>query len=59
MKMNLPNKLTIFRVILVPIFVIIGYLSIPGEFLGVESKYWIMNLIFIFENHVKYFAIIK
>ncbi len=47
MKMNLPNKLTIFRVILVPIFVIIGYLSIPGEFLGVESKYWIMNLIFI------------
>ena len=45
--MNLPNKLTIFRVILVPIFVIIGYLSIPGEFLGVESKYWIMNLIFI------------
>lgn len=47
MKMNLPNKLTIFRVILVPIFVIIGYLSIPGSFLGIESKYWIMNLIFI------------
>ena len=47
MKMNLPNKLTIFRIILVPIFIIIGYLSIPGEFLGVESKFWIMNLIFI------------
>ena len=46
MKMNLPNKLTLFRVILVPIFVIIGYCSIPGEFLGVESKYWIMNIIF-------------
>ncbi|MFG6318273.1 MAG: CDP-diacylglycerol--glycerol-3-phosphate 3-phosphatidyltransferase [Clostridia bacterium] len=44
--MNLPNKLTLFRVILVPIFVIIGYCSIPGEFLGVESKYWIMNIIF-------------
>lgn len=47
MKMNLPNKLTIFRIILVPIFIIIGYLSIPGEFLGIESKFWIMNLIFI------------
>lgn len=46
MKMNLPNKLTLFRVILVPILVIIGYCSIPGEFLGVESKYWIMNIIF-------------
>lgn len=47
MKMNLPNKLTLFRVILVPIFVIIGYCSISGEFLGVESKYWIMNIIFM------------
>lgn len=47
MKMNLPNKLTIMRVILVPIFVIIGYCSIPGEFLGVASKFWIMNAIFI------------
>jgi len=47
MKMNLPNKLTIFRVILVPIFVIIGYCNVPGEFLGVEMKYWIMNLIFM------------
>lgn len=47
MKMNLPNKLTIIRVILVPIFVIIGYCSIPGEFLGVATKFWIMNAIFI------------
>lgn len=47
MKMNLPNKLTIMRVILVPIFVIIGYCTIPGEFLGVETKFWIMNAIFI------------
>lgn len=47
MKMNLPNKLTMFRVILVPIFVIIGYCNIAGEFLGVETKYWIMNIIFI------------
>ena len=47
MKMNLPNKLTIMRVILVPIFVIIGYCTIPGEFLGVATKFWIMNEIFI------------
>ena len=47
MKMNLPNKLTIMRVILVPIFVIIGYCTIPGEFLGVATKFWIMNAIFI------------
>ena len=30
--MNLPNKLTIFRIILVPIMVIIPFLGIQGEF---------------------------
>ena len=38
--MNLANKLTIFRIILVPIFVIIAYLGqlglINGEFLGIS-----------------------
>lgn len=49
--MNLANKLTIFRMILVPIFVIAGYLGImeiiTGEFLGLPSYFWIMNIIFI------------
>lgn len=49
--MNLANKLTIFRVILVPIFVIVGYLgvlgAISGEWLGIPVFFWIMNLIFI------------
>lgn len=49
--MNLANKLTVFRMILVPIFVIIGYLGtlgiITGEWLGIPTAYWIMNLIFI------------
>ncbi len=49
--MNLANKLTIFRVILVPIFVIVGYLGvlgiISGEFLGIPIFFWVMNLIFI------------
>ena len=49
--MNLANKLTIFRMILVPIFVIIGYLGIlgiiTGEWLGIPVFLWIMNLVFI------------
>lgn len=49
--MNLANKLTIFRMILVPIFVIVGYLGmkqiISGAFLGVATVFWLMDLIFI------------
>ena len=45
--MNLPNKLTVFRMILVPIFIIIGYIGIPGELLGIANTFWVMNLIFI------------
>lgn len=45
--MNLPNKLTIFRILLVPIMVIIPFLGIKGEFLNVEIEFWIINLIFI------------
>lgn len=44
--MNLPNKLTIFRLILVPIMVAIPFLNIQIEFLGIPLAYWIMNLIF-------------
>lgn len=49
--MNLANKLTLFRIILVPIFVIVGYLGslgiISGEWLGIPVSFWIMNIIFI------------
>lgn len=45
--MNLPNKLTLFRMILVPIFIIIGYVGIPGSLLGISTTFWVMNLIFI------------
>ena len=45
--MNLANKLTIFRIILVPILVIIPFFNIQGEFLNVPVSMWIMNLIFI------------
>ena len=45
--MNLPNKLTIFRIILVPIMVIIPFFNIQGEFIGIPYTYWLLNLIFI------------
>lgn len=45
--MNLPNKLTVFRIILVPIMVIVSFFDIPGSFLGIPTTMWILNLIFI------------
>ena len=45
--MNLPNKLTIVRIILVPIMVIIPFLGINGYFLGIPIEYLIIDLIFI------------
>ncbi len=45
--MNLPNKLTIFRIILVPIMVIIPFLGIKGEFFGIPIEYWTIDFIFI------------
>lgn len=46
-NMNLPNKLTIFRMILVPIMVIIPFLGIEGECFGIPIEYWLIDLIFI------------
>lgn len=45
--MNLPNKLTIFRIILVPIMVIIPFFNIQGDILGIPITMWLINLIFI------------
>lgn len=45
--MNLPNKLTIFRMILVPIMVIVPFLGIKTEILGIPLTYIIIDLIFI------------
>lgn len=48
--MNLPNKLTILRIILVPIIVIVYYLGylgiINGEFLNIPIVNWIIIAIF-------------
>ena len=45
--MNLANKLTIFRILLVPIILIIPYLNIQGELWGVPIIYLIIDIIFI------------
>lgn len=45
--MNLPNKLTIFRIILVPIMVIIPFLGITGYWNGISISFLIMDAIFI------------
>jgi CDP-diacylglycerol--glycerol-3-phosphate 3-phosphatidyltransferase len=45
--MNLPNKLTIFRIILVPIMVIIPYLGLQGEVFGIPITMLIIDAIFI------------
>ena len=51
MKLNLANKLTVFRILLVPVIMIIPIIDslwgISGEFLGISTAFWIMNVIFI------------
>ena len=51
MKMNLANKLTIFRIILVPVLMLVPIIDhlvgIQRELLGVPTAFWIMNIIFI------------
>lgn len=45
--MNLPNKLTIFRIFLVPLMVILPFVGIKGEILGIPIVYWVIEFIFI------------
>lgn len=45
--MNLANKLTIFRIILVPIMIVIPFFPIEGSLLGIPISAWIIDFIFI------------
>lgn len=45
--MNLANKLTILRILLVPIMVIVSFFNIQGEVLGIPMQFIIINVIFI------------
>ncbi len=46
-NMNLANKLTILRILLVPVMVIIPFFNIQGEVLGIPITYLIVDIIFI------------
>ena len=45
--MNLPNKLTIFRIILVPIMVIIPFWGIDGRIAGIPIEWLIIDVVFL------------
>lgn len=45
--MNLANKLTLFRIILVPIILIIPFFNIQGEVWGIPLTYLIIDAIFV------------
>ena len=49
--MNLPNKLTIIRIILVPVMVILSYFSCNALFLGIPVISWILTIIFIIASY--------
>ena len=42
--MNLANKLTIFRIILVPLMVIVAIINPAGSLLGISTTFWIMGI---------------
>lgn len=45
--MNLANKLTLFRIILVPVILIIPFFNIKGDLFGVPLTFIIIDIIFI------------
>jgi len=50
--MNLPNKLTIIRILLVPVMCIIPFLGLKEQILGIELEFWIMNFIYFTDTTV-------
>ena len=45
--MNLPNKLTVFRIVLVLLMLIVALINPSGSFLGISTTFWILEIIFI------------
>lgn len=49
--MNLPNKLTILRILLVVVMVVISFFDFKILFLGINLKYLLLNLIFMIASY--------
>ena len=45
--MNLPNKLTVFRIILVIVMLVISYIPMNSYVLYINVNMWLLNIIFI------------
>ncbi len=45
--MNLANRLTVLRIILVIVMIIIAYIPVTNNILGIGIDMWILNIIFI------------
>ena len=45
--MNLPNKLTILRILLVPVMVILSFFTIPGNVFWVPMTMFLIDVVFI------------
>ena len=52
-NLNLPNKLTVMRILLVFVILIISFLDIPGEVVGISLKYLIIDIIY-YRKHQAY-----
>ena len=46
-KLNTPNKLTIFRILLVPVMVIVSFIQFPGDLWGIKTQWIILDVLFI------------
>ena len=45
--MNLPNKLTVFRIVLVIVMLVISYIPMNVYILNINLNFWLLNIIFI------------